>query len=264
MKTNRKYQANLTIISSHRLTESYHLLQLQMPTEIDAIPAPGQFVELLIENNPNVFLRRPISVHVYHEKFHSIELLIKIVGKGTQALSHLKAGDEVNTLFFLGNAFDPPSENDKVLLVAAGAGIAPLYFALNSWHKNNHSISLLYATRTKNELVRLEEITSIIQDVEIMTEDGSAGKQGRIIEHPWLTENITQFDRIYACGPDPVLQWLTKKFKNNTHTSVQVSLEHRMACGFGVCLGCVVKTQHGYMRTCVDGPVFNINEFFYE
>lgn len=260
----RKHQARLTVVSNIPLTDKYHLLQFQIPAGIEDIPQPGQFVQVNAKDNARVLWKRPFSVHNYLPDLRLLEILVKVVGKGTRSIVSYGPGDEVDTLFYLGNWFETPVAGDNVLLIAGGVGIAPLFFAIKTWYSKNISFSLLYGARTGKEILRLDDMREHLQQIEVTTDDGSLGKKGVLIEHPWLNTDKMNFNKIYACGPDPVLKWLVKRFKNMDDVKVQVSLEHTMACGFGVCLGCIVKTTSGHVRTCVEGPVFNINDLIYD
>ncbi|MCX7696737.1 MAG: dihydroorotate dehydrogenase electron transfer subunit [Bacteroidales bacterium] len=264
MNLTPKHQASLILVSNTAITEQYHLLQFLVPDGVNEIPRPGQFVQIRAKDNAKVLWRRPFSVHDYNDDLHLIEILVKIIGEGTRSIASYKPGDEVDTLFYLGNWFDPPQEGDRVLFVAGGVGIAPLHFAIKSWSSPQVSLSLLYGVKTKREILRIDEIKNQLSQIEIMTDDGSFGKKGLLIEHPWLNSNKIEFNKIYACGPEPVLKWLVKRFKTIREIKVQVSLEHTMACGFGVCLGCIVKTTYGNLRTCIEGPVFNIHDLSYD
>jgi dihydroorotate dehydrogenase electron transfer subunit len=177
-------------------------------------------------------------------------------GKGTEALSKLRNNDMLNLIYPLGNSFSLPLGKEKTLLVGGGCGVAPLLF-LGKYLKSNGYVSdILLGFRNSERIIELDAYNAIGK-VFLTTEDGSKGEKGYITNHSVLIN--VKYDRIYCCGPDSMMQSVASYCKKNS-ISCEVSLENLMACGIGACLCCVVDTIKGNLCTCIDGPVFNINE----
>ena len=218
---------------------------------------PGQFVEIRVENEANVFLRRPISIHDVDYKSKSLKLLIQVVGPGTKALSELVMGDKVDIMYPLGNSFTEISKG-RALLIGGGCGIAPLLFLAKNLKKKGVKLDVLIGARNKEYLLQADAYTKYA-DVHITTEDGSMGTKGFVIHHPILWDESVKFDKVYTCGPEAMMMAVAK-YSRKKEIACEVSLENLMACGFGACLCCVVQTKEGNVCTCTEGPVFNIDE----
>ncbi len=249
----KKYQKNLSIVSNIKLNEDYFVLGLNSS---DPLPEmlPGQFAEVLVENNPKVFLRRPISIHDVDYQNNILYLLIKIIGEGTRSLSLLKEGMQLNLVFPLGNSFTMDNVG-KVLLAGGGCGIAPLLYLARCLHNRNVKVSILLGGRTASDILRTSEFEKY-GDVFISTDDGSLGEKGFITKNS-LLEKIKDYDRLYCCGPE-IMMRVFAAMADEHGVDCEVSLENTMACGIGACLCCVTKTIHGHKCVCTEGPVFNI------
>jgi len=241
-----------------KLNEKYYLIDLISKNDLSHIE-PGQFLELLVPNASNVFLRRPFSIHNVDNENKIIRLFIQIVGKATQALKNLKSGDVVNCIFPLGKGFSYNNIKNS-LIVGGGCGIAPLLFLSKKLHNSGIENTILMGFKTKNDIVEYDEYTKY-GNVLLTTEDGSAGEKGYVTNHSIFTK-VSNFDQIFACGPINMLKAIAKIAKKY-NVQCQVSLENTMACGIGVCLCCVTKTVRGNICTCTEGPVFNINELLW-
>lgn len=217
---------------------------------------PGQFVQVKVEGSPDTFLRRPISIHDVDYDRNTIKLLIQVAGKGTERLSNLKAGEALNLIYPLGNSFSMPAESSNILLVGGGCGVAPLLFLGKYLKSNGYNPDILLGFRNASRVIELEEY-SRIGKVYLTTEDGSVGEKGFITDHPVLKDRV--FDNVYCCGPSAMMKAISA-YCTEKKITCEVSLENLMACGFGVCLCCVVNTVNGNLCTCIDGPVFNITE----
>lgn len=216
---------------------------------------PGQFVELRIDNAPNAFLRRPISINNFHQELNELLLLIQIVGPGTYRLSELNIGDTVNAILPLGNTFTlPTSKNTKSLLVGGGVGTAPMFFLAERLYGLGYACDILLGAKKRSMLVDMKQFLKL-GEVFCTTEDGSLGEKGLVTDHFILKSN--KYNNIYACGPTPMMKAVAQIAKS-TQAFCEVSLENTMACGFGACLCCVVDTEEGNQCVCTEGPVFNI------
>jgi dihydroorotate dehydrogenase electron transfer subunit len=217
---------------------------------------PGQFVQVKVEDSPMTFLRRPISIHDIDYERNTIKLLIRIAGQGTERLSKLTNGEKLNLIYPLGNSFSLPNENAKVLLIGGGCGIAPLLFLGKYLKSEGHNPEILLGFRNSEAIAEFDEYAAVAP-VYLTTEDGSRGEKGLVTDHKILIEK--SFDHICCCGPEKMLKTVADYCQKNG-IYCEVSLEHLMACGFGVCLCCVVETDKGRVCTCTDGPVFNAKE----
>lgn len=217
---------------------------------------PGQFVEVRIDNAPDVFLRRPISIHFFDPQRNLLYLMVQVVGKGTKRMAALNVGDVLNLILPLGNTFSIPESPQRLLLVGGGVGVAPLLYLGAELKKKGHRVTFLLGARTANDLLRMEAFKGY-GDVYVTTEDASLGEKGFVTQHSLLQQQ--NFDFIYTCGPTPMMQAVARYAKEKG-IPCEASLENTMACGLGACLCCVTDTQHGHKCVCSDGPIFNINE----
>jgi dihydroorotate dehydrogenase electron transfer subunit len=245
---------SLKIIENKQIKKDFFILELAGSEEIPEI-MPGQFVEVKVDNSPGTLLRRPFSVHDVDYDKNTIKLLVQVVGKGTEALSLLVPGDNLNLIYPLGNWFSLPSPGSKTLLVGGGCGIAPMLF-LGKYLKNNGFIpDILVGFRNSDRILEYKEY-SRIGKLYITTEDGSEGEKGFVTDHSILKSS--KYDMVYCCGPEPMMKALARYCKKDD-INCEVSLENLMGCGIGACLCCVVETIDGNKSTCIEGPVFNIN-----
>ena len=224
----------------------------------------GQFLHLRCGVSTDPLLRRPISIHRIGKRY--LEILYNIVGKGTRILSQKEAGDKLDIIGPLGNGFKI-YKNSKTLkmLIAGGMGVAPLLALaeeLAPYIKGKKKFIVILGARTQNHILCDKEFKKLGAEVYIATEDGSRGKRALATE---LAQEIVSSKKyrwqdvsVYAAGPMSMVKALCRLMKRCNLES-QVSLEERMACGLGACLGCVVDTQSGYKRVCKDGPVFALN-----
>ncbi|MFQ5737953.1 MAG: dihydroorotate dehydrogenase electron transfer subunit [Acidobacteriota bacterium] len=237
------------------------VLTLKAP-EVARNCRPGQFVMIApLEgySPPQPLLKRALAVYsVGRQRLSTIRLLVKVVGPGTLGLASLRAGALTSLIGPLGNGFDLNAGGGKIhLLLAGGIGIASLYLLAEQLLARGEQVHLLYGGRKSEDLVGLEDFRRLGMPVQLTTDDGSAGFKGLVTEG--LLQYMEKFshDRLifYACGPDPMMRSVAA-IAARSHIPCQVSVETKMACGFGVCLGCSVKTVHSYRLACTDGPVF--------
>ncbi len=215
-----------------------------------AFTAPGQFLNIKIDG---LFLRRPISLCDLNGD--ELTIIYKVVGKGTEVLSGMKAGEELDILTGLGNGYDLTLSGDRPLLIGGGVGVPPMYLLAKRLREQNKEVSVILGFNTVSELFFEDEFKKLGCRVYVTTADGSYGVKGFVTDA--LTNDYTY---VYSCGPEPMLKALYRTIK----TSGQFSFEERMGCGFGACMGCTCKTITGYKRICKDGPVLKKEEILWE
>jgi dihydroorotate dehydrogenase electron transfer subunit len=256
-----KQKIQTLIFSNQQLNYQNHLLKVT-PASGGKLPVmqPGQFVQILVENSPNTFLRRPISIHFVDETKNELWLLVQKIGDGTKRICETKSDKTLDIILPLGNTFTlPETKNARLLLIGGGVGTAPMLFLGKKAKENGFNPHFLLGGRSGRDLLQLDEFQKY-GAVYITTEDGSAGEKGFVTHHSILKND---FDFIYTCGPKPMMMSVAK-FARERNIDCEVSLENLMACGFGACLCCVEKTIKGNVCTCTEGPVFNIKELVWQ
>ena len=212
----------------------------------------GQFVIIRATENGE---RIPLTVADYDREKGTVAVIFQIVGATTYALNQLEVGDSVADFVGpLGNATETEGVKN-VCVVGGGVGSAPLYYLAEQLKKNGNDFVILIGARAEKDLYRRDAYEALGR-VEYTTEDGSLGEKGYVTNHSVLAE---KFDRIYTCGPKPMMLAVAKYARENG-IACEVSLENKMACGLGACLCCVEDTKEGHKCVCTDGPVFSIDE----
>ncbi len=268
------YQIKAKIIANRRITSQYYNLVVDAP-QIAKFAKPGQFVNLCISKGHEPFLRKPFSIYRVGpknvRKKSKIELLYKVVGKGTDILTGNKTGDYIDIIGPLGNGFVfPPKTNQKqqskIILIGGGIGVVPLLFLAEYLKKHSSfGISVLVGIKSKEESLLIRDFDKLDCQVKVAAEDGSRGFKGLVTK--LLKEELgfgrsSSFCMSYTCGPSLMLEKVSKIAEKNK-VPCQVCLEEYMACGVGACLGCAVKVKNGaspgfkYVRVCKEGPVFD-------
>lgn len=226
---------------------------------------PGQFVMVRPNRQIDPLLPRPFSIHqlIRHKgSVSGLELLYKVVGKGTQLLARLQPGDLISMTGPLGQGFEIAAKVSNIKIVAGGIGVAPMLFlaqTLIESKRNLSSLEVFIGGRTRSDLLCLQDFSAIGLAARVTTDDGSSGDQCLVTDplDAALAENRP--DIIYACGPMEMLGCIAGIAERH-HVRCQVSIETMMACGMGACLGCAVaarKDNQRYLHACKDGPVFD-------
>ncbi len=246
-----------TITESRMLNADVCLLKLCGDTR--AIKRPGQFVQISV---PGFYLRRPISVCNWSTgESGSLTLVMKLVGRGTEALAAMREGAELDLLVGLGNGFDTDAfgaeSSERPLVVGGGVGTPPLYALTKQLIAQGKAPRVVLGFGTAADVLLRGEFEALGASVEIATLDGSAGVRGLVTDA--IAPVCGQFDYIYACGPEPMLR-AVHVLGGQLNVSGQYSFEERMGCGFGACMGCSRKTKNGFKRICKDGPVLTSEE----
>ncbi|MBL7071706.1 MAG: dihydroorotate dehydrogenase electron transfer subunit [Candidatus Omnitrophica bacterium] len=252
------------VISQKEVKRGCFRMKIESPI-IARSASPGQFLHILCGDSGYPLLRRPISIHRIGKK--DIEILYSVIGKGTKILSGKRSGDTLDIIGPLGNGFKVFKGSRSVkMLVAGGMGVAPLLGLadeLSRGAKGKNKFIVVLGARTHNHILCEGDFKRLGGDVHIATEDGSKGRRGSATD---LARDIVHSKKykwrdvcIYTAGPINMVKALARLVEGCSIES-QASLEERMACGLGACLGCAIETQSGYKRVCKDGPVFNFCE----
>lgn len=248
------------ILENNPVNKDFRLLIIEpIDDAFSSIPQAGQFYMLQCSNTYDPLLKRPFSIFRFDGRLH---FLYKIKGKGTSLLASLRQGDIINAIGPLGKGY--PEPEGEFIAVSGGIGIASLMPLIERFNKRAY---LFYGSKTKGELLAIEDAMAFSKELFLCTEDGSEGMKGRVTD---FLEKFSLFKNgllpIYACGPNPMLKELAKIVEGKNFKCF-VSLEEYMACGVGACLGCVVKCKKGigteewtYKRVCKEGPVFEISK----
>lgn len=237
------------VVSNQKIARD--VFKMILSGDTSAITAPGQFVNLKLDG---FYLRRPISVCDCSPD--SLTLIYKVVGGGTELMSELEPGTEINTLSGLGNGYNVGKSGDKPLLVGGGVGVPPLYKLCCELVAKGVKPTVVMGFNSKDDVFYEQEFKDLGADVYVATADGSYGEKG------FVTDIIKRLDYtfFYTCGPEPMFRAMSKVMK----TPGQYSFEERMGCGFGACMGCSCKTLTGNKRICREGPVMNSEEIIWD
>lgn len=231
------------VIENTKLAENIYKIKLDIKFEN---PKPGQFFMFKSESFRNdPLLSRPFGI--YDQDDEGLSFLCQTVGKATDLIGKLQVGENAKVLGPLGNGFEI-KDAGRIAILAGGIGIAPLLFLSKSLDKKAD----LYAG-FRNQAYGIDEFRPYVDKIVTANEK---------IENKFILDKFdsNDYDLIYACGPNPMLEALAKK---SSKANIQISMEAHMACGIGACLGCTVKDVHGdFIRVCKDGPVFDAERIF--
>ena len=238
------------VLSNEPLTPAVYRMVLEGDTQY--ITRSGQFINIELEGK---FLRRPISVSDYDTQ--TITIIYKVVGGGTDQMSHMAPGTKLDILTGLGNGFNTENSAVRPLLVGGGVGVPPLYNLCKRLLSEGKKPMVILGFNTKDEIFYEEEFKALGVDVYCSTADGSHGTKGFVTDV--IREKALSFDYLYTCGPLPML----KALYDATEVDGEFSFEERMGCGFGACVGCTCKTKYGNKRICKEGPVLKREEIIW-
>lgn len=237
------------ILSNEKIAEDTYKMIIE--SELPTVMMPGQFVNIKVEEH---FLRRPISISSIDENSYTI--IYKVVGEGTEILSKMKEGMELNVFGPLGSSYPIHEELEAVLLLGGGVGVPPLYEVAKRYRLMNKRVVVALGFNSVNACFYEEEFKELGCEVLIATMDGSLGIKGTVLDA--VDGMGIDIDFVYSCGPMPMLKAI-----ENRYTKGYTSFEARMACGIGACMGCVCKDKEDetiYYRICKEGPVFEIGK----
>lgn len=233
------------IIKNEKVSKNIYRLSC----EFAGIIKPGQFFMLKTLDN-SYLLPRPISVHDSCE--NTVTFLYRTEGKGTTKISTLREDDQIQLFGPLGNGFDIDNLSGKTAVVGGGIGIAPLLYLVKALGKN---ADVFLGFKDEENSYVVDEFKKYADITIVVTEDGSMGKKGFVTD--FISYN--EYGTVLTCGPEIMMNKIINNCMEN-NVKCYVSLERRMACGMGVCLGCTVETKNGNKRACKDGPVFSSDE----
>ncbi|HZB58732.1 MAG TPA: dihydroorotate dehydrogenase electron transfer subunit [Actinomycetota bacterium] len=257
-------------VLERRRVGEYQALTLAAPRVAEGA-RPGQFVHLLAGEDRSLPLRRPFSI--WRVGSGTVEVVFDVVGAGTRALAQLRPHDVVDALGPLGRPFDPPEAPVGCLLVGGGYGAAPLFFLAAELRARGCRVDLVTGAATAARLLDPTEAGRLGSSLTVTTDDGSAGRRGLVTDPlPELLAG-TGAERVYACGPMPMLAAVSR-VAAVAGVACQVAVEEQMACGTGVCFSCVLPVGPGggsgglepsppenretrMARSCLEGPVFD-------
>jgi len=262
------YNKNTTIIKNDEVMPGHRLLCMDSP-DIARAASPGQFLHVRCSRTLDPLLRRPLSVHYADRERGRVYILYRVAGRGTALLAGMRSGDRLDVMGPLGKGYTLPSPGQSVAVIGGGIGAAPLFFLMNE-------IKGIYSGRMENVLVFLGAATREVLpanqaramgfSVYTATDDGTLGFKGSVIELYKEAMGTKKVDRVYACGPPPMLKSLSQALVPDTEA--EVSMEEKMGCGVGACLSCVCKVRENgeesrYAHVCKDGPVFNLRDLIF-
>lgn len=267
---------NTTILSNQEVSPDYYRMKILAPG-ISDLALPGQFVMFRSQAADEPLLRRPFGIFqtgilpsdcegMPDKEF--VEILYKVVGRGTSIMQELHEGDRVELLGPLGHGFDLNANGRELILVGGGIGLVPLYMLAGELVKTN-KVRLLIGGRSRKDVLMVTEFERLGVETYVSTDDGTLGEEGPVTQV--LERKLTKYPdaAVYACGPMPMLEAVHQICRAHK-VKLQVSLEAFMACGVGACLGCVVKgAGHSeenprYLCTCKEGPVFDAEDLDWE
>lgn len=264
------------VLSHKKYGEHYHSLTIVAP-EIGEKVVPGQFVNVRCGEGRANILRRPFSIFRVHKRggwASTIEIVFDVTGPGTEFLSQQRGHAMLDLTGPLGRGFVLPRSRAHCLVVGGGIGAAPLFFLADELRNEGHRVDVILGARTSGLLLNQIDARRLASVCRVTTDDGSTGDEGRVTDILVETMEKCETEVVYACGPHPMLQAVSG-ICTEQGIPVQVAVEELMACGYGVCMTCVMPLRHPrktkgdedevvYARSCTEGPVFNGSQVVWE
>lgn len=262
------------ICANDEVQKDHYLMKIYLPRAFGDV-LPGQFVMVRIAGLTDPFLSRPLSIYSFSIEQNAcvLELLYRVTGKGTKILAGLIEGSQLEVLGPLGAGYAMPDGEKNIVFIAGGIGVAPLSLLAERLCARSAScgpdMTFYLGAQSSRQILGVDKLQTLCYAVHVCTDDGSFGKKGLVTD--LIRGDLKKYPpgetMIYACGPKAMLKSLHKLLggKYRCH----VSLEERMACGVGACMGCVVdmKDERGdrsYKRVCADGPVFELHQIVWD
>ncbi len=242
-------QGILEIVTNQPLTADVY--EMTLTGDCTAFTAPGQFLNIQLAGR---FLRRPVSVCGHTAT--QVTILYKILGGGTAAMTALQPGQKLDVLTGLGNGFTTAQSGDAPLLIGGGVGLPPMYDLSRTLLAEGKHPTVILGFNRCEDIFYLDRFEALGLSPILCTADGSAGLHGFVTDG---MATVTDHSYLYACGPTAMLRGINAIAR----TGGQFSLEARMGCGFGACMGCTIETRNGAKRVCREGPVFDREELIW-
>lgn len=259
-----KKKETAVVYSQRQIAEGIY--DMWIKTDLAAAAKPGQFL-MVYPRGAATLLPRPISICEVQRDENRLRIVYRVAGKGTAEFASYREGEPISVMGTLGNGFPlEEAAGKRVFLMGGGIGIPPMLGLAQALAESGQAapISVHAVLGYRDSALFLKEEFERRANVVVATEDGSVGTKGNIMDA--VRENALTADVIYACGPMPMLR-AVKQYASEAGISAYISLEERMACGVGACLGCVCKTKqvdaHSHVknaRVCTEGPVFSAED----
>jgi dihydroorotate dehydrogenase electron transfer subunit len=249
-----------------KVAKDIYVLRILSP-EISKQALPGQFVHVKCGDDKDFILRRPFSIHKVESG--SFDILFQVVGRGTAWLSNVRPHTFLDVLGPIGNGFRVKENLKTGMIVTGGIGIAPLFFLADELIHQRTKLFTAMGAFSKDQLLYYMDMKRISYKILVATEDGSFGVQGTVADLIPEVFESTEIQQVYACGPNAMLKKVAE-ICASFNVACSVSLDERMGCGVGACLGCACKVRSGqgedfeYKRVCIDGPVFDAAEVIWD
>lgn len=257
-------QVQAELIKKEQLTKDIYKFSVKAPS-IVAQAKPGHFIEIRVSNQTEPFLRRPISIYNMEKQDGILEFIFQIKGKGTELLSKKQEGEIIDIIGPLGAGTFKYNKYKNIAIIGGGIGVFPLYELAKNAKSENKEVNIYLGFRNKECVVLEKEFKGVSDKLVITTDDGTYAKKGFAIDYLKQDIKKDKIDCIYACGPLPMLK-AVQQFSIEENIDCQISLEEKMGCGLGACLGCAVKTAKStkeapeYWHVCKGGPVFQAKD----
>ena len=252
------------LVRKEEIVKDVYKFSVKAP-EIVENAKPGNFIEIRVTEGIDPFLRRPISIYNLDKENGILEFIFQVKGKGTEILSKKQEGNDIDIIGPLGHGTFKFDKYKNIAVIGGGIGIFPLYELSKQAKQNAVKVNCYLGFRNKDFVMLEKEFEEVTDRLIITTDDGTYKNKGFAIDY--LKDDMAneKYDCIYACGPLPMLK-AVQKYAVENNIDCQLSLEEKMACGLGVCLGCAVKTAKSpkdapeYWHVCKGGPVFNAKD----
>lgn len=252
------------LVKKEKLKEDIYRFSVEAKTIVEKAK-PGNFVEIRVGEGTEPFLRRPISIYNLEKENGLLQFIFQVKGKGTELLAKKEEGDFIDMIGPLGYGTFKIEGYERIAILGGGIGTFPLYELAKEAKEKGKVVDSYLGFRNKEAVVLEQEFKKVSDSLAITTDDGSYGLSGFAIDYLKKTQEKQPYDIICACGPLPMLKTL-QSYVNKKQINCQISLEEKMGCGLGVCLGCAVKTAKSpkeapeYFHVCKGGPVFNAKD----
>lgn len=257
-------QEQAKLVKKEQLKEDIFKFSVKA-SEIVKEAKPGNFIEIRVSDQTEPFLRRPISIYNLDRDNGILEFIFQVKGKGTEILAKKEEGNLIDIIGPLGYGTFKYEDYTNLAIIGGGIGVFPLYELAKCAKNDGKNITTYLGFRNKDYVVLEDEFKNVSNNLVLTTDDGSYAEKGFAINFLEKDIEYGKIDSIYACGPLPMLK-AVQKLAIEKDIPCQISLEEKMGCGLGVCLGCAVKTSKStieapeYWHVCKAGPVFNAKD----